>query len=229
MSKLTEDTLMHFWAKADAGTGLVHPLLCHLVDTSCVARVLWQVVIGSSTRRVFSSSLAISEQSAGAWLTYLAGLHDIGKVTPGFQGKFNPRKEVLEHMRYGFPIGISVAHGTAGIRPVCSWLRERFQNCLGARAINMIAYAICGHHGLFASAADIPGDNSAEYGGDLWIDARTAVLQTYTELIGPNPETLEYIEDLPVPASVLLAAITSVADWIASSAENFPINHHQLH
>src|SRR5262245_16393455 len=89
-----------FWAKLGDETWpeKYHPVICHLIDVGQVARHLWARVFRRQIRALVTARLGLAdEQAAGAWLAFWAATHDIGKVSPDFQGqgKINELKKRL--------------------------------------------------------------------------------------------------------------------------------------
>jgi HD domain len=76
------------WAKIGAkspATCTFHPLICHMLDIAEVARALWRDVLSGAARGAVARGLALSENDAGTWVSFLAALHDVGKASPIFQ------------------------------------------------------------------------------------------------------------------------------------------------
>ncbi|MEV5695845.1 CRISPR-associated endonuclease Cas3'' [Micromonospora globbae] len=62
-----------------------YPLLWHLIDTAAVAGVLWDRFLAPNQRRVIAEGLGTDVAHARSLMMFWAGLHDVGKATPGFQ------------------------------------------------------------------------------------------------------------------------------------------------
>src|SRR5690606_6502760 len=81
------DRLDLLWAKlprgSQGGAGY-HPLLAHMIDVAHVTRLLWREVLPSAASRVIANELGIAPEIAGEWVTFWAGLHDLGKAAPSF-------------------------------------------------------------------------------------------------------------------------------------------------
>ena len=75
------ENLFTCWAKYDPEVGPPshHPLLCHMIDVSSVARQMWSSAFSSSRRREMSRALGFGDDkdAAGEWCAFLAGLHDL--------------------------------------------------------------------------------------------------------------------------------------------------------
>lgn len=76
-----------FWAKLsrNPGTPTFHPLTCHLLDVAATAEAMWDTVLPSCVRLDLANGLGLPVEHARAWVSFLAGAHDIGKLSPAFQ------------------------------------------------------------------------------------------------------------------------------------------------
>src|SRR5687768_6350358 len=75
------------WAKTDRDNlAAWHPLINHLIEVSAVARELWEKTTPPTIKNRWTSHFGIDVNLAGAWLAILAGVHDLGKASPVFQG-----------------------------------------------------------------------------------------------------------------------------------------------
>ena len=66
-----------------------HPLLCHMIDVACVAKVLLEQ-INEATKKVLAEGMGYVDYDDKAFSSFgifLIALHDIGKASPGFQWK----------------------------------------------------------------------------------------------------------------------------------------------
>ena len=98
-----DSVLATFWAKSspDPSDSLqMHPLLCHMVDVGCVAHSMWEDVLGPWKRRQIAEGIGYTESQedlAGKWVAFWAGLHDLGKASPGFQLCHAPSADALRN------------------------------------------------------------------------------------------------------------------------------------
>lgn len=137
---------------------------------------------------------------------FLAALHDIGKVSPGFEGKYFSEllKEKAPDWAREFASGVVVTnHASIGAKA----LKKRFN----LESDHPLVRAIAAHHGFAPERLDFTSDGA-------WQDERIAlVLALETEFgvgRGWSPP-----DDVPVD---LLTGITCVSDWIASDESFFP-------
>jgi CRISPR-associated endonuclease Cas3-HD len=149
----------------------------------------------------------------------LVGLHDFGKSIPGFQAKW-PEGQAND-AAVGLPFsGTSLKvtdHGCAS----AALLREPLRSLgLPPAWIQGVSQALSAHHGYNFSLREIMNAQPSRE-GDAWPAARRGLFEAYWTAL--KPERSPVVEELSLPAVEWLAGITSVADWIASNPEWFPI------
>jgi CRISPR-associated endonuclease/helicase Cas3 len=213
------------WAKLGAGYPAdYHPVPCHLLDVAAVARELWDHVLREPLRRRLSSPLGLEPEAAGRWVSFWVGAHDLGKISPGFQAKDQGAREALRRAGLGFPVLAGAApHGvvSAAVLPQLLTQPDEWPGTPAALA-NRLAVAVGGHHGVFPRAEQTtlgPGD----LGDHRWTEVRRATLAGLAAACGlatcPAPQA-------PPEADhaffLLLAGLTSVADWVGSAQDYFP-------
>ncbi|MCD6404585.1 MAG: hypothetical protein J7M19_02020 [Planctomycetes bacterium] len=77
------------WAKPRNGPPSACPLICHLLNTGAVAEALWSGCVGTGFRQHVVNGLCLPDCDARRWVSFLASLSNIGKVTPSFQKKLS--------------------------------------------------------------------------------------------------------------------------------------------
>jgi CRISPR-associated endonuclease/helicase Cas3 len=219
--------LLAFWAKLGSSSYRdgYHPVLCHLVDVASVCHALWQSVLREPVRSRLGSALGLDPRRAGLWVSFWVGAHDIGKVAPGFQAKDPHAEAALKGQGYNFPASATKPpHGTVSTAVLRRALAEpggwlAIPRDLAAR----VATTVGGYHGVFPRAQDIIALSHYELGNQAWSQARL-------ELLAALAATLQ-ADRLPAPRSpapddhaffMLLAGLTSVADWVGSDQVYFP-------
>jgi CRISPR-associated endonuclease/helicase Cas3 len=69
-----------------------YPLICHLLDTSAAALVLWDKWLRPGLRELITTAVAPNDEAAArAIFSAVAGLHDVGKANKIFQGQLYAR------------------------------------------------------------------------------------------------------------------------------------------
>jgi len=98
------------WGKAK-GLSRPYPLLAHLVDTAAVAYTLLADHLPSPTLDALGVDRADDMQLRD--FAFLAGLHDLGKVTPAFQRQHKDAQLALGQLGFPFPAGSPLFHDRA--------------------------------------------------------------------------------------------------------------------
>lgn len=199
-----------------------HPLICHCLDVAAVAELLWEEVLKPHFREEMSRELGLDQDLAGKCLAFLAGLHDLGKATPAFQGQWREARIRLEKAGLSCPLLLSQVHHGTLTTCLLGELLPHLLSSFPAAAIKQIAFILGGHHGVFPRQIDLDNVTKKERGGRKWRELQLSVLQEFANLWG--------ISDLPAPQAsglsaaflLKLAGLVSVADWIGSNEDYFP-------
>jgi len=204
--------LLAFWGKS-AKEGGWHPAICHMIDVGRVAEALLESVLSSTAANLLLAPSCSTGPGARSVLAFLCALHDLGKVSPGFQKK---RRDLFHPPGDGF--GFSVAdesnHGAVTAEATAVLLRD----CgLSIDAAEDIARALGGHHGSFPSLL------GKSCGKGQWDIARRQAAAQLVRLFGLDLEGLRWNEAALTPAWLMvLAGLVSVSDWIGSDERFFP-------
>ena len=211
-----DTNILKLWAKRSDNSDDRYPLLFHMLDTAAVCEEILGKCIQKSAQQFMAKELAVSLESARQWVSFLAGSHDIGKASPGFQSKNDTAKQELKKIGLDFEDVRDIPHG---IVSACV-LPELFQGKLSTQLAKKMSVVLGGHHGVFPDSKELQ-DNRNYIGKKEWQTVRNALYHNLEELCG--------IKDLPVPSGepgnafyMFLAGLTSVADWIASNETFFP-------
>jgi len=216
--------LFTLWAKTKRNDPeTYHPLICHLIDVASVARVLWARVAPSSLRGRVSRGLGMDDpQGLSAWISFLAGLHDIGKASPGFQAKHVPGWTRVTAAGFSAPLEPrDLGHGTVSAIAIQELLlMDKFGSLPRRVLARFIAGAVGGHHGVFPSASEVMTANvEAVRGGPDWAAARREIALMLARQTGvdayPGPQSID------ATTATILAGLISVADWIGSDERFF--------
>lgn len=197
-----------------------HPLLFHLMDVAAVTECLWQFVMQRGLRKEISANLGLKEEQAGKWLAFWAGLHDLGKASPAFQGKSALARTWLREA--GLPcreLASSLPHGILTAEFVPELLTERFPDFPRGLA-NRLGRTLGGHHGSFPRSGAIRDIDNNQRGGSGWKEVRRELFQEFAGQF--------YLQEASMPGNdpghgffLLVAGLVSVADWIGSNEDFF--------
>ncbi|WPC04513.1 CRISPR-associated helicase Cas3' [Pseudomonas benzenivorans] len=217
------DQARRLWAKS--GDGFGHGVLAHLLDVAAVAESLLRHEPESSLDWA-AQALGLERPHVARWVACLIGLHDFGKAIPGFQDKWPEGRQADEALGMTFPArSLSVTdHACASAALLWEHLpRQGVEHLLWLRHA---LQAISAHHGYNFSQNEF---NRAKppFEPPAWGAARREIFEAYWAVLAPpgRPQ----IEALSQPAVQWLAGLTSVADWIGSNPEWFPLGErHEL-
>lgn len=212
------------WAKTSRDKAQIHPLICHLLDVAQVTLALWQYALTDGLRSHFANALQLGQDEAGRTIAFWAGLHDLGKASPGFQRKYAPAQEELTAAGLSFPRLFTQEpcyHATITTCTLPDLLCEETET--PKPVANAIAQALGGHHGTWPTSRQIQATKSYQIGGENWQKIRRKLVQTLRNTLSPAP--VARIGRDPADKNAFLAlfsGLVSVADWIGSMEEQFP-------
>lgn len=210
------------WGKLGRGIfpTAYHPVLCHLLDVGFCFLSLWNNALTSGSRNRLADFLGLTTDRAGRWLSYLVALHDIGKVHPWFQSKGNGSRVFLAAR--GFPFTSTILDDTPHATVSKFWIVDHLPRTFSvSRSVTRrLAYTIGGHHGLFPQ----PNKKLKPFHADLWEDCRQAIAARLRDAFEIETAWEIKVDDNSLDQSfyILLAGLTSVADWLGSNSQFFP-------
>lgn len=206
---------MDFWAKttSDGKPGIT--VFAHMINVGYVAQCLAEMSPGILSR------FRLLANEVGS----LAALHDIGKISPGFQRKCEQWLEInnlTRIARFGcWDTGTEADHGKISHSAIQDFLT---QQGISRRVAKYLATVLGGHHGRIKFLPNDRGIRLAstdnEAGGINWGQERLACTRMIWECF--KVEGLFEGLDDDNPALWWLAGLTSVADWIGSDERFFP-------
>ncbi|EFC82265.1 CRISPR-associated helicase Cas3 [Parafrankia sp. EUN1f] len=196
-----------------------YPVVCHLVDTGAAVEVLWRGMVPESARLTVARELGTSVEDAGRLVAFWAALHDIGKITPGFQMQV---EEAFAELRGYTTAGASARfrHDEASQRFLHRMLVELGYGpgLAGDASAARVAQMLGGHHGCFhgiqARHAD-PRVPCPELGGEEWEHARRGVLQEIQAVFDPPAAP----RAVTVAGAAVVCGLVVLADWLVSQED----------
>jgi CRISPR-associated endonuclease/helicase Cas3 len=220
-----------FWAKTgkgefEDGSPQYHPVICHLADTASVAMEIVRSYLSQSAIDTLKKGLGLEGESLVRFCGFIAGSHDLGKVSPAFQFQVSEVGKALvgeniynlwDNLPSEIRKGSKTPHGTVTAKTLPDFLIE-----LGMekKLSKKLAAIVGGHHGFFPSNKDIQALDDLLAGtkeGSAWRRFSHEIfiqLRDFVELTA---------SDLPTQcnnaAAMLIAGLTTVSDWIASNPD----------
>lgn len=216
------------WAKSPEFSrfGGWQPLLLHMLDVAASA----DAVLAREpevTRNRLGEVLGLRWDQARPWLLQLIAAHDLGKACPTFQAKW-PERPPIPGLRLPLGVKRQVNHGFVGQLALEGLLGElEWPTDLAELAADAVA---C-HHGCRASSTNDKRDAASEIyvgSGSRLAAVRSDWESARRELFGAlravfRPSSAPDKPTLSGPDFMLLAGLTSFADWIGSNEDWFPL------
>ncbi|MBF4163026.1 CRISPR-associated helicase Cas3' [Nocardioides acrostichi] len=207
------------------------PTVQHLEDSAGVADRVWDW-LPSRTRQHIQHSLPEGASDGRALLRWLAGVHDIGKLSPPFVAQ----QPALagRAVSAGLPCSVSrddmrfAKHASVGHVLLSRWLKDRF----GARPRVAKTYAavVGSHHGIgpdYSTVNALESGRSDLVGGATWGEVQREALDTMAEISGADAYLDAWARHpLPSSAAMLLTGAVIVSDWLASDENRFEVTPH---
>ncbi|MFC4906877.1 CRISPR-associated helicase Cas3' [Actinomadura gamaensis] len=188
-----------------------HPLIAHLVDAGHVAGWLWREFLPPRLKSQLAEGMAGDEVEAERLMSWLAGLHDLGKASD-FQSKS------AWHARLGRGAGLPFSERTKTPHSLVSasalWeLLEEY----GWDEPEGPALVLGGHHGAFPSPLwQSTARRALTYEHPRWAEVRRELFEAVTDHFGADPAQWRAVR-FSVPVQVCLAGAVILADWLASN------------
>ncbi len=204
------------WAKSNEYGG--YPLPMHLLDVAAVAYELCLRLPDSASARL-ARELGCKSSQVTSLVSMWAGMHDLGKATPGFQRKWQPGRLIAEEA--GFPFGGGQAllgdrHDAFSFTIANHALKT---NGLPRRLRRQVVWAIAAHHGF---GIDLPPTERDLSALDFrWRHAHGELTSLLGDVTGAGAITCN-AECSPLSVREWLAGLISIVDWIGSDKKLFP-------
>lgn len=215
-----------FWAKTGkgelnrSGQPKYHPVICHLADTAAVAMEIMRSHLSSLALERLSKGLVLQGDSLIRFCGFMAGSHDLGKVSPAFQFQVSEVGKALvgENIYdcwFKYPTtGQKTPHGTVTAATLPEFL---IQLGIDKKLARKLAVIVGGHHGFFPGSKEIQDLNQDDIGRGTWLSFRQSIYEQLRDFVGLKSEDLPHQCDNA--AAILLAGLTTVSDWLASNPE----------
>ncbi|APE38298.1 hypothetical protein BOX37_13260 [Nocardia mangyaensis] len=225
---MVSSAVLSAWAKSDRAGGSLS-LFRHSADSAAVAGLVWDHWLPGHVRSLLADGLPGGLPDGRVLFCWLAGIHDLGKLTPSFACQV---PELLDRMHSH---GLSVAaapvdrkllpHSLAGQIAV-----EKYLVALGwsKRVASTYAVVVGSHHGVPPTVGQIQAATNggrALWGGPEWEAARCELIALVTDRTGAADRVAGWATvRLSTMQQVLMTAAVIVTDWIASNQDLFPLD-----
>jgi CRISPR-associated endonuclease Cas3-HD len=205
------------WGKYCARHGLIYPVLFHMLDTAAVAGELWDRLLTGAQRAAIAGGLGMSEAQARRVVMFIAGLHDLGKVSRFQACEPVAWARVSDALRADTGRWRLMRHERASAHALVGILAEMgYELSDDASPAVRMAQIAGGHHGRFPQL-DVHSAAStrrvqADLGGRLWQEIRFRYAAQVRHLTGAEATPSQ----VSVTAAVLMTGLVMAADRLAS-------------
>ncbi|MDO5728517.1 MAG: CRISPR-associated helicase Cas3', partial [Actinomycetaceae bacterium] len=231
------DAAHSVWAKSSGfecgQPTLWSPLTVHLADTAAVVQRCFDEWLTANQWELLVAGLSPDYppedrlEASRAFVSFVGGVHDIGKATPAFSSKVPTLDAVMcsSGLSHSVDNGAEVRelpHGLAGHVVLEEWLTRRGWV---RSAVSAAASVVGGHHGIPPSRDELQKVRRHRLLGEgLWQDVREELV----DWMANRTDLVTYEEILnqarwSQSALVVIEGLLIMADWIASSEAYFPI------
>lgn len=212
------------WGKSpEKGGGRTNLLVQHLFDAMAVAEILWEGFIAAVIRR----SLDVATAGNGRqFFTWLAGLHDVGKAIPGFQGQVPALADLVRQSGLEIPrqgrARARFRHELASASILRDALRPRWPD----HQVEWVWPLVAGHHGIIPSVTAVasrPLEREERLGAKAsWGRVQSLIVAVVTRAAGCEDVGEVCPRGIPTRGGQLaLSGLVTMADWIASDERRF--------
>jgi CRISPR-associated endonuclease/helicase Cas3 len=177
-----------------------------------------------ATRKRMGEILGLEWEKARPSILLLVGCHDLGKACPSFQAKW-PERPPIPSLRLPRRVDKRVNHGFVGQIALTERLREI---AWPEGLAELTSDAVACHHGNRASEHDKDKASSEIQVGrgerleavrSDWHQARAGLFDALRQVLQPVSAPVK--PKLTGPDFMLLAGLTSFADWIGANDADF--------
>lgn len=213
--------VLELWGKTGADASY-HPVLFHLLDVGHVAQLLLSDEALPRIREVLAHALGVADSnSLRHWLPLVIALHDIGKISPSFQGQVEEQKARLAAL--GFPfvdVGGSIRHQHLS----AVWAESLPSSLSALRPLStLIVDTYSGHHGQFPEERIMPFARQfvSHHEPAEWADLRLAAVDLVRREFS-LPATIAAAPPNLRAATAALTGFLILCDWLGSDQGAFP-------
>ena len=223
-----------FWAKTGDGARAWLSVVQHLMDAADVAGYLFDEYLSEHHRRLMASVWDGDQAKARAAFVFLAGGHDVGKISPQFACQSVELAEVIRDQglavmrKTDYPERAFLPHGLVS--------QFTLQDAVAAgggdaRRAHQWAILVGIHHGRYPDSEAVrvahlqyKYQEGSVADDPRWGQARSEILEWMARrsgfpLIAPGTA----LPELPIAVASAYASALVIADWLASNEDYFPL------
>ena len=222
-----------FWAKSgDSGSWL--SVVQHLMDAADVAGYLFDAYLSEHHRRLMASVWAGDHTKARTAFVFLAGIHDVGKVSPQFACQRQDLAQLIRHQ--GITVMRKTDYSERAFLPhglVSQFAFQEENDAGGGVSSRALQWAILVgvHHGRYPDASAVyvarqqyRSQEGSRQDDPRWGQARSEILRWMAQRSGfPLVAPGTALPELPIAVASAYASALVIVDWLASNEDYFPL------
>ena len=214
-----EEAALSLWAKSAP----FHSLLSHMLDAAAVA----MAVLGREPRRtqdLYAGDWGLDQEEARRFVSFLVGLHDLGKASPVFQASWPEGAQRVRSLGLTWDELLVAEIWTPHTVFTELYVKEILKTWgFFPRVADKLAKGLGAHHGFLAHPVERErGVRHVHSEPPVWREVRIWLAQRVAEALDLAPHVQTELRDVAEPAVLRIMALASFADWIASDPEFFP-------
>lgn len=222
------EAALSVWGKTNRDDHTWFPVVHHLTDSAAMAGELFDHYLPDGARMGLVSMTGLPIDQLRQLVCFLAGVHDVGKVTPQFcsQAKHGFEELLAGMARHGLTAQAhpdKPQHATMGQVILTDWLVA--QSGVNRRLAGSYASVIGGHHGRNPTSATLRSVQASPtaLGTGRWAEVQAEVLDGIAAHTGADVHWVDWLaRPLPAAAQSLLTGLVIMSDWMASNIDYFP-------
>lgn len=220
------------WAKTGEEDSWLN-LPRHMMDSAAVGELLWATWLAPGLRERLEDHLDLREDGT-QFAGWLAGVHDVGKCTPMFQGQLRVRAGTERHTNRVLDAGLPLRnttkhdwypHSTGSEIIIQRWFKDHIDPRASRRVTHLAAIAGA-HHGLPSSE----GFNRAceaelQQMDPAWLTVQDELMDKLVRFTSSSNVLQRVIQTrISRTDQMILTGLVIMADWLASNQLHFPLD-----
>lgn len=210
-----------------------YPLIRHLLDTAACADTIIEEVLSTQQLEILKKDLKVdSINELKKFITFIAGMHDIGKAHPEWQ--YNTLNLSSDHhsLNNFLTIPEEINKDAEKWRhDINSGVFFNLNTSIENKHIKSLFSEIsASHHGNFETF-DVVSDHTLYPIDSKWLNVQKNIENTILEVLNIDKNFFEHYvygrKDNFVKSKILITGIVVLADWVASSSNFMEITEEQ--
>lgn len=200
----------------------------HSLDAYHAGNIVWDNYLNEPTKKLLSEAIG-GEEAARSLVLFLTACHDIGKITPAFQGQAGGDRRARSERFFGtIPSWVKSSNLRHEVSSALS-LEKFFSGTKLEQDIESLIAPVAGHHGVYGQSqrndmlmGRLSDENYKSEGA--WNDTRQELIKYFYDISGLG-EHIDTITSGNINKTVqsIIGGFIVVSDWTASNEFYYPL------